>query len=235
MSRHNLAGPVNFLSAMRDEHVKQTIATYNLIAPDYKLTATPEMRAWEEQSMRRFSGYLAGKRVLVPGCGDGRDSRFLTSLGLAITSFDLSEQMLKIAKAQDPQDPQGHYVLLDLRDIAQCAGPYDGIFASGCLYHLAKPEFARCVQSCRELLSAEGVLYLNMKEGQGGRFEDKPGPRYPGGAEARERLQGKRFYAYYQREELLSVLQDFEILHQQKLLLGDGAFEFWARKAAATP
>src|ERR1700681_3755024 len=95
-------------TAMRDplqngDHVAQTIATYNLIAPDYKLTATPEMRAWEENSMRRFSGYLAGKRVLVPGCGDGRDSRFLRSLGLVVHSFDLSEEMLKIAMAQDPE------------------------------------------------------------------------------------------------------------------------------------
>lgn len=77
------------LTAMQNEqekadYVAQTIATYNVIAPDYKLTATPEMRAWEENSMRRFSGYLAGKHVLVPGCGDGRDSRFLRSLGLAV-------------------------------------------------------------------------------------------------------------------------------------------------------
>jgi cyclopropane fatty-acyl-phospholipid synthase-like methyltransferase len=217
---------------MRDEqttseHVQQTIATYNLIASDYILTATPEMRAWEEQSMRKFAGYLAGKRVLVPGCGDGRDSRFLASLGLAATSFDLSESMLKIAV---DKDPRGSYFQMDLRDIDQCAGPYDGIFASGCLYHLTKPEFAQCVQSCRALLSPAGVFYLNMKQGQGERFEEKPGPRYPGGAEARERLQGKRFYAYYQREELLSALQCFEILHEQMLIPGDGGFEFWLRK-----
>lgn len=179
--------------------------------------------------MRRFSGYLAGKGVLVPGCGDGRDSRFLAFLGLKITSFDLSEEMLNIARAGDPR---GRYTLMDLRDIDKCSGPYDGIFASGCLYHLTKPEFAQCVESCRALLSPAGVLYFNMKEGQGERFEDKPGPRYPGGAEARERLQGKRFYAYYQREELLLVLKDFEILHEQKLLPGDGGFEFWARKVA---
>ena len=79
-----------------NDHVTQTIATYNVIAPDYKLTATPEMRAWEEKSMRMFGGFLPGKRVLVPGCGDGRDSRFLASLGLAITSFDLSEEMLRL-------------------------------------------------------------------------------------------------------------------------------------------
>lgn len=189
-----------------NDHVTQTIATYNVIVPDYILTATPEMRAWEENSMRRFSGYLTGKRVLVPGCGDGRDSRFLASLGLSISSFDLSETMLKIAKSHDPG---ASYTLMDLRNMDKCAGPYDGIFASGCLYHLTKPEFARCVQSCRALLSPGGVFYLNMKEGVGERFEEKPGPTYPGGAEARERLQGKRFYAYYQHKELLAALQDF--------------------------
>jgi SAM-dependent methyltransferase len=221
---------------MRDEkiyadHVSQTIATYNVIALDYKLTATPEMRAWEEKSMRRFHSYLSGRRVLIPGCGDGRDSRFLSSLGLGTMSFDLSEAMLKIAKAEDPS---GNYALMGLRGIDRCAGPYDGIFASGCLYHLKKLEFVRCVQSCRALLSPDGVFYLNMKEGQGERFEERPGPKYPGGVEARKRLQGKRFYAYYQREELVLILHGFEILHGQKLIPGDGGFEFWLRKSEVT-
>lgn len=176
--------------------------------------------------MRRFSSYLRGHRVLVAGCGDGRDSRFLRSLGLAVSSFDLSEAMLKIARTQDPD---GDYRSLDLRDISRCAGPYDGIHASGCLYHLTRPEFARCVKDCWELLSTGGVFYFNMKEGSGERFEETPGPRYPGGAEARERLQGKRFYAYYQREELLTLLDGFKVLHEQKLVPGEGGFEFWAQ------
>lgn len=211
----------------KNDHVAQTIATYNLIAPDYKLTATAEMRAWEEESMRKFAGYLVGNHVLVPGCGDGRDSRFLLSLELTVTSFDLSEEMLKIARAQDPK---GRYVLADLREMDKLQRGYDGVFASGCLYHLTKTEFAEWVESCRTLLSTAGVLYLNMKEGQGERFEEKPGPCYPGGEEARTRLQGKRFYAYYQRDELVAGLRGFEILHEQKLVPGDGGFEFWLRK-----
>jgi SAM-dependent methyltransferase len=210
------------------DHVAQTIATYDRIAPDYKLTATPEMRAWEETSMRRFAGYLAGKRVLVPGCGDGRDSRYLRSLGLSVSSFDLSPGMLKIAKAQEPD---GDYSCRDLRAIRECAGPYDGIFASGCLYHLTKTEFAKCVEDCRQLLSPGGVFYFNMKEGSGQRFEDKPGPSYPGGGEAQERLQGRRFYAYYKHDELLAPLGRFKILHEQKLVPGDGGFEFWAQRS----
>jgi 2-polyprenyl-3-methyl-5-hydroxy-6-metoxy-1,4-benzoquinol methylase len=141
----------------KNDYVAQTIATYNVIARDYKLTATPEMRAREENSMRRFGGYLAGKRVLVPGCGDGRDSRFLRSFGLEIHSFDLSEEMLKIAVAQDPQST---YFRMDLREIDRCEGTYDGIFASGCLYHLNKPEFSECVRFCWALLS-RAVFFIS--------------------------------------------------------------------------
>jgi len=214
----------------QSDYVAETIATYDAIAADYKLTATPEMRTWVEESMRQFSGYLGGTRVLVPGCGDGRDSRFLRSLGLTVDSFDLSESMLSIARAEDPE---GNYFTLDLREIRKCPGPYDGIYASGCLYHITKAEFPECVRLCRALLSNRGIFYFNMKEGHGERIEHKPGPRYPGGIEAQRRLRGPRFYAYYQRDELLSMFSDFEILHEQKLLLGDGGFEFWMRKPDA--
>jgi len=56
------------------DHMEETIATYDRIAPHYVVTATPEMRAWEERAMRTFQSFLPGERVLVPGCGDGRDS-----------------------------------------------------------------------------------------------------------------------------------------------------------------
>lgn len=46
-----------------------------------------------------------------------------------------------------------------------------------------------------------------MKEGHLERFEETPGPQYPGGVEARQRLQGK--LSYYRREELLALLQGF--------------------------
>jgi SAM-dependent methyltransferase len=211
------------------DHVAQSIATYDVIAEHYHVTATPELRAWKEASMRRFAGYLPGKRVLVPGCGDGRDSRFLSSLGLAVTSFDLSQGMLAAARKCDPH---GTYLPMDFRDMETLHGPYDGIWASGCLYHLTKAEFARCVASCHLLLAAAGVFYLSMKEGRAERYEDTPGPRYPGGAKARELLRGRRFYAYYQRQELLDFLRGFDLLHEQRVVPSEGGFELWFRRSA---
>jgi cyclopropane fatty-acyl-phospholipid synthase-like methyltransferase len=211
------------------EHVEQTIATYDLIATAYKITATPELRAWLEEAMRVFVDYLPGTRVLVPGCGDGRDSRYLSSLGLDVTSFDLSPGMLKVAISQDPG---GLYVRRDLRDVHTFDGSYDGIWACGCLYHLTKHEFSQCIRNCQALLSSGGVLYLNMKEGEGQRYEEQPGPRCPGGPSARELLRGRRFYAYYGHEELLAHLLGFEVLLERRLLPAEGGFELWLRKRA---
>jgi SAM-dependent methyltransferase len=169
----------------RVDHVTQNMETYNRIADHYYVTATPELRAWKEESMRRFAVFLPGPLVVVPGCGDGRDSRFLASLALQVTSFDLSDAMLRIAREQDQS---GTYLKLDLRDMANLRGSFDGIWASGCLYHLSKAEFVQCVATCKSLLSKAGVLYVSMKEGRGERYEEILGPRYPGGAEAKALL-----------------------------------------------
>jgi hypothetical protein len=78
--------------------------------------------------------------------------------------------------------------------------------------------------------SSGGVLYLNMKEGEGQRYEEQPGPRCPGGPSARELLRGRRFYAYYGHEELLAHFRGFEVLLERRLLPAEGGFELWLRK-----
>lgn len=178
--------------------------------------------------MRAFRALLPGERVLVPACGDGRDSRYLASLGLNVTSFDLSQSMLDIAKTKDST---GTYFLLDVRKMDTLDGSFDGIWASGCLYHLNKLEFADCIRQCHRLLSPGDILYLNMKEGQGERFETRPLPGSPGGELASRLLVGRRFYAYYTRDELLSHFERFDVVREDRILAARGGFEFWFRKS----
>jgi len=113
-------------------HTAHTIETYDQIATDYHLIATPEHRAWLEGSMREFHSRLPGKHVLVAGCGEGRDSRYLQTLGAHVISFDLSEGMLLLARASDPA---GTYLSLDLRQAQKIEQAFDGIWACACLYH----------------------------------------------------------------------------------------------------
>jgi SAM-dependent methyltransferase len=212
---------------MAKDHVEETIATYNRIAADYALTATPELRAWEERSMDIFRQSLRGRRVLVPGCGDGRDSRYLAAQDLDVLSFDLSTEMLNIARREDPGR---HYLLADLRYLGTLDAVFDGIWANGCLYHLRKSEFATCIDACRDRLVPGGILYLSMKLGRGERLEPRPLPGYPGGEPARWRLQGNRFYAYYTDTELLGHFHRFEVVRQGRIGPGRAGLEYWLRK-----
>lgn len=211
------------------DHAKLTIETYNKIAADYHVIATPENRAWLEDSMREFYTRLPGKAVLVAGCGEGRDSRHLAGLGARVVSFDLSDGMLSLARAADPG---GTYVQADLRDAEKLGEGFDGIWACACLYHLTKDEFRACLRSFRRMLNPRGVLFLNLKLGEGERFIEKIREGYPGGEAAKRKLGGIRFYAFYRRDELADYFADFVVEKERRDLLkeGEGAMEFWLRK-----
>jgi SAM-dependent methyltransferase len=211
------------------DHVDRTIETYDRIAADYHVIATPEHRAWLEDSMREFFGRLPGPSMLVAGCGEGRDSRFLTGLGARVISFDLSDGMLALARAADPD---GSYLRADLRDARSIGQGFDGIWACACLYHLTKPEFRACLAAFFQMLSPRGVLFLNLKLGTGERIIDTLRDGYPGGDVAREKLGGSRFYAFYRRDELTDYFSEFTVEKERRDLLkeGEGAMEFWLRK-----
>ena len=211
------------------EHTNRTIDTYDRIATSYHVIATPEHRAWLEESMREFFGRLRGMSVLVAGCGEGRDSRYLGSLGASVISFDLSEGMLSLAKSADTG---GTYLRLDLRNAESINRRFDGIWACACLYHLTKSEFRSCLTTFRQMLNPRGVLFLNLKLGTGERFIDIPRDGYPGGEAAKTQLVGSRFYAFYSREELTDYFADYTVEKERRDLLkeGEGAMEFWLRK-----
>lgn len=49
-----------------------------------------------------MSEQVTGAQALDFGCGVGRSTRFLRKLGFNVTGFDISEDMLRIARALDP-------------------------------------------------------------------------------------------------------------------------------------
>lgn len=56
-----------------------------------------------------------GRRALVVGCGFGRDSEFLASLGFDVVAFDISPTAIASVQARHP-DSKVSYVVADLLD-----------------------------------------------------------------------------------------------------------------------
>ena len=177
--------------------------------------------------MHIFGRLLPGKSVLIPGCGDGRDSRFLSTLGLTVTSFDLSDAMLSLAKTHDAA---GIYKNFDIRSIKEFHGIFDGVYASGCLYHLTRPEFIEFLLDAPSVMSDQGILYLNMKLGTGNEMKALPGQDYPGGSTAQTALKGPRYYEYYSHKELLELFAGYSVIRWRNMeVQKEGVHEYWLR------
>lgn len=83
---------------------------------------------------RILTKHMIGPRALDFGCGTGRSTRFLQRLGFEVIGIDISEDMLRIARAADPS---GDYRLVPGDDLSQfaarsfdlvlCAFPFDNI------------------------------------------------------------------------------------------------------------
>jgi SAM-dependent methyltransferase len=75
-----------------------------------------------------LSKHVTGKRALDFGCGTGRSTRLLRKLGFHVTGVDISEDMLRIARATDPS---GDYRLVPGDNLSQfAAGSFDLVLAA---------------------------------------------------------------------------------------------------------
>lgn len=60
--------------------------------------------------------HVKGSRALDFGCGTGRSTRFLQSLGFRTIGVDVSEEMMKLAREKDPE---GEYIRIEDGNLSQ--------------------------------------------------------------------------------------------------------------------
>lgn len=114
---------------------------------------------------------VAGDRVLDVGCGTGvPTAERLTVAGMAVTGIDISEEMLRLARANVPD---AEFRQQDLLDLAPSEGPFDGIVAFFALLMLRRADIGAALSQLHGLLRVDGVLALSMVEAD---LDDVPIP-----------------------------------------------------------
>ncbi len=103
---------------------------------------------------------LAGKRVLVPGCGFGEDAIRLCWLGAEVDAFDLSEDLLEIARARAARAglTNVRFAAMPAEALTYPDGRFDVIFFNDILHHVDIP---RALAEARRVLKPDGVLVVN--------------------------------------------------------------------------
>lgn len=151
-----------------------------------------------EDKIDKFVNFIkTGKKVLDVGCGPGRDTKSLMERGFHVVGIDYSESMIREAKNNVPD---GDFRLMDMRKLEFEDNSFDGVWVFASLLHIPKNEAKKVLEEFRRILKKDGILGISVKQGKGEVLENEEGTT--------------RFFAYYDQDELISLLKksNFEIL-----------------------
>jgi len=99
---------------------------------------------------------VPGTKALDFGCGTGRSTRFLRKLGFNVTGVDISEDMLRIARASDPS---GDYRMVPGDNLTEFAPETFDLIASLFTFdNIPSAAKVRIFSDLRNLLRPTGTL-----------------------------------------------------------------------------
>jgi SAM-dependent methyltransferase len=106
-----------------------------------------------------FRQFVTGKRALDFGCGTGRSTRFLNTLGFQTTGIDISGEMIRKASEIDPA---GDYRVVPDGDLSPAGtDPYDLILSVFTFDNIpGEGKRIHLMKELRQLLTGQGKLIL---------------------------------------------------------------------------
>lgn len=146
----------------------------------------------------KFLSYLPkNPKILDAGCGPGRDCGIFNKLGAQITGLDISEGLLKVARARNPDVP---FVKGDFLNLPFENESFDGIWAHAALVHLESiDQVKKAIQEFKRVLKLKGILHVYVKEQTGNQKT----------AVVNDKLTNHdRFFRYYSQNELKTYLEN---------------------------
>lgn len=185
---------------MNNDKVLKTINAYNLLAEEYTRQNSDRTNILPE--IQKFCSFLPNNgKLLDLGCGVGYDSRDFHKLrpDLDILAIDASEKMLRQFKKIVPDVP---LIKADMISYDYSINNFDGIWMNASFLHIPKSQVGKLLKKLTEALKPSGAIFIKVKEGEGEFMV--PAEKY-----GREDI--KRFFSFYTKEELESLLSRYPL------------------------
>lgn len=172
--------------------------TYNLVAEKWHedVVRRPAHRPGLDRVLLLLS---TGSRVLDIGCGSGLLAQRCIKSGMSVLGFDLSENMIEIARRENPT---GDFRVMDLERLDEIEGSFDAVLAAAVLLHRPRQELKMRIRQFVERVRPGGLLYIVVKE----RRDDRPLEGIV--KEDHLGIMIERFFSYYTQEEVESAVRD---------------------------
>jgi SAM-dependent methyltransferase len=179
---------------VNDDAVLTTALSYTREAEAWHAQAVQDRTAWRE-SYERFARHVApGGTVLDLGCGSGEDAPALAAMGLRCVGLDVSAGLAALTRRF--QALAGSCVLGDMRRLPFAEAVFDAVWAGGSLHHVTRPELRGVAAELARVLNPGGALFLSVERGL-----------HDGYVTGGDNLQGRRWYSYFEPDELRAILR----------------------------
>jgi ubiquinone/menaquinone biosynthesis C-methylase UbiE len=102
--------------------------------------------------------YVNGAATLDYGCGAGKSTLYLKSLGLNVKGVDINKEMVSLAQLADPR---GAYQVISSGKIASIDSSYDLVFSSWVMLEVSsKQELLKITQEIQRVLKNDGIFIM---------------------------------------------------------------------------
>ncbi len=173
-----------------------TVATYHEAAEAYRDHPPP----MSEQVQTAIDGLVAllprGSRVLEIGSGAGRDALALEAAGLSVRRTDVTPGFVSLLRESGGDADVLAPLTDDLTDPARPGTPYDAVWASASLLHVARGDLPVVLRRLAQATRPDGLLRMSVKEGDGE------------GWSTHGTITGPRMFVYWREAPLRAVLDE---------------------------
>ncbi len=172
------------------EENEKTIASYEQAYEKYlssqRSTPASHIKSWLEDAVQNLK---QSAKILEIGSAGGVEAKYLESLGYSVIRSDAAKAFVKHLHDQG-------FECLSLNAITDTfPSNCDLIFANAVLLHFSKDEAVNFFTNCHEALTANGILALTTKKGDGQNWQ-------------LNKLGLPRFENYWQPQQLTDCLTE---------------------------
>lgn len=170
--------------------MNQTVKAYDEYFQTYQTEVVDFWANFPKLHIRTFVDMLPGIKVLNLGSGAGNDAVLLREFGLDVECVDASLPMVHITQSLGFASFQ-----IEFENLVLMPASFDGVWAYTSLLHISKEEMIDACKKVYNSLVPSGVFFVGMIEGDFDGYKERP--TMPG---------VKRYFRYYQEEDLKSML-----------------------------
>jgi 2-polyprenyl-3-methyl-5-hydroxy-6-metoxy-1,4-benzoquinol methylase len=194
IARYHLHDVLHHSHDVRRPANRATVAAYDGDATAYS-DATWDLNDGVTAELDWLAGAVGpGGRVLEIGSAGGRDAVALEERGLTVRRTDVTPAFVELMRSRGYEAEVLDPLTDDLVDEEH--GPYDGVWASACLLHVARDDLPTVLRNLAGATRPGGALAMSLKEGDGEEWSVHGHVRAP------------RRFVYWREEPLREVLTE---------------------------